>query len=69
MIALLNSSQISLPNPKPDSVQVPSGEKGCGRKKEKTISKVPGAAEGCLLPQFMQIYSRKGNREEGEANL
>lgn len=32
LIVLLNSYEISLPNPKPDSVQVLSGEKGCGRK-------------------------------------
>lgn len=74
MIVFLNSSQISLSNPKSDSVQVPSGEKGCGRKEKKTVSKVPGAAEGCLHPvavgaQLVQIYSWKRNREEGEENL
>lgn len=69
MIVLLNNSQISLPTPKPDSVQVPSGEKGCGRKEKMTLSKVPGAAEGFLLPQLVQIYSWKGNRKEGEENL
>lgn len=68
MIVFLNSSQISLPNPKPDSVQVPNGEKGCGRKEKKTVSNVPGAADGCLLPQLVQIYSWKGNREEREEN-
>lgn len=51
---------------KTDRAQVPSGEKGCGRK---TISKVSGAAEEYLFPQFIQIYSWKKNREEGEENL
>lgn len=68
MTVLLNSSQISWPSPKSDNVQVPTGEKGCGRKEGKTVSKVSGAAEGCLLPQLVQIYSRKGNREQGGTN-
>lgn len=35
------------------------------RRKEKTVSKRPSVAEGCLLPQLVQIYPWKENRKEG----